>query len=111
MKKGGIRLRKNQLLLETLVYKVLNKYPKTRDDDFELVLKTYSTLCPSILEKNFGSILKEHKEYDLPSFESITRARRKVQAQYNELASQKTLIKRQELEEEYRNYHSGYYEG
>ncbi len=101
-------MRKNQLLLEDLVYEVLTKYPKTRDDDFELVLETYSTLCPSILDMNFRSILKEHKEYGLPSFESITRARRKVQAQFKELASEKTKLKRKRLENEYRNYYSNY---
>lgn len=101
-------MKKNQLLLETLVYEVLTDYPKARDDDFELVLGLYSILCPQLLEINFGSILKEHKEYSLPSFESITRARRKVQAQHKELASQKTLRKRQELCEEYKEYYSQY---
>lgn len=104
-------MKNNQLLLEDLVFEVLNKNIKARDDDFELVLETYGTLCPQLLEMNFKSILKEHKEYGLPSFESITRARRKVQAQHKELSSQKTLKKRQELEKEYRSYYSGYYEG
>ncbi len=106
MSEGGTKVRKNQLYLENIVYEVLNRCPQTRDDDFELVLETYSTLCPSLLEMKFGSILKEHKEYGLPSFESITRARRKLQSNHRELVSEKSRKKRKQLENEYRYYYS-----
>lgn len=98
-------MKKNQIMLETLVHEVLTKYPSTRDDDFILVLETYKELCPPLIKFSFDVILREHKEYCLPSFESITRARRKVQAMYPELESYKTKLKRRSLEMEYRDYY------
>lgn len=95
-----------KLLLEDVVYDVLTKKIKARDDDFELVLRVYETLCPDLLEMKLISILSDHKEYGLPSFESITRARRKIQSQHKELISQKTRQKRMKLEREYRDYYS-----
>lgn len=108
MKKGGTKLKKNQIMIEELVKKILTKNPKTRNDDFELIVEYYYQLCPDILNMKFSYVFLGHKELGLPSFESITRARRKVQAQHKELASQKTLRKRQELCEEYKEYYSQY---
>ncbi len=101
-------MKKSQFMIEDLVYEVLKTNIKAREDDFELVLGLYKILCPPLLEISFGGILKEHKEYELPSFESITRARRKIQSQHQELVSQKTLRKRNQLCEEYKEYYSQY---
>lgn len=95
-----------RILLEDIVYDVLIKKKLARDDDFILVLGVYETLCPNLLDMRLGSILLEHKEYGLPSFESITRARRKIQSQHYELISEKTRQKRKNLEKEYKDYYS-----
>lgn len=103
-------MRKNQLLLENLVYEVLNNNYKARNDDFVLITSVYETLCPDLLKIPFGNLLLDHKDYGLPTFESITRARRKVQAQFEELVSEKTKLKRKQLENEYREFYSNYEE-
>lgn len=85
--------------IEPIVKELLELYPKTRDDDFYLIGSVYYTIAPEIKSKSFLDIIKNHSFYGLPSFESITRARRKVQAENEELVSSKAKIrKREELE-------------
>lgn len=103
-------MKKNQIKVEEIVYQILKSNPKTRDDDFELVAEYYYRLCPDILNMKFSYVFLGHKEFGLPSFESITRARRKIQARHIALASEKTIQKRNQLENEYRNYYSKYEE-
>ena len=67
--------------IEPIVKELLELYPKTRDDDFYLIGSVYFMLAPEIKSKSFLDIIKNHSFYGLPSFESITRARRKVQAE------------------------------
>ena len=99
-------MKKNQIKVEEIVYQILMSNPKTRDDDFELVAEYYYRLCPEVVNMKFSHVFLGHKEIGLPSFESITRARRKIQAQHIALASEKTIQKRNQLENEYRNYYS-----
>lgn len=99
-------MKKNQIKVEALVKEILTKNPKTRDDDFELIAEYYYQLCPDILNMKFSYVFLGHKELGLTSFKSIERARRNVQAMYPELASKKTKIQRNQLEQEYREYYS-----
>lgn len=103
-------MKKNQIMIEDLVKEILIKNPKTRNDDFELIAEYYYQLCPEILNMKFSYVFLGHKELGLPSFESITRARRKVQAKYQELANEKTKQKRKYLENEYREFYAKYEE-
>lgn len=100
-------MKKNQIKVEEMVYQILSSNPKTRDDDFELVAEFYYRLCPEILNMKFNYVFLGHKEFGLPSFESITRARRKIQSQNESLISRKAKEKRIFLEKEYRDYYSG----
>lgn len=85
--------------VESIVKELLEYYPATREDDFYLVGSVYYMIKPEIKTKTFLDIMKNHSFYGLPSFESITRARRKVQAENEELLSSKAKIrKREELE-------------
>ena len=93
-------MKKNQIKVEEIVYQILMSNPKTRDDDFELVAEYYYRLCPEVVNMKFSHVFLGHKEIGLPSFESITRARRKIQAQHIALASEKTIQKRNQLENE-----------
>ncbi len=93
--------------LENIVYTVLLKNKQTRKDDFILVLEVIREYCPSLIEMKIKDIMLEHKELGLPSFESITRARRKVQKEHPELIDKDAKKIRKELQKEYKNYYVG----
>ncbi len=99
-------MRKNQKKIENLVEKILIEVPSTRNDDYELIAEYYSRECPEVLNMNFKYVFLGHKTLALPSFKSIERARRKVQAKFPELVSETTKLKRKKIEEEYRDYYS-----
>lgn len=61
------------------VFDVLQSYPETRGDDKELVLKVYMKYYGVTPLTPFKSVMKNKK---LPSFESIRRARQKIQSYY-----------------------------
>lgn len=93
--------------IEPIVKELLELYPKTRDDDFYLIGSVYFMLAPEIKSKSFLDIIKNHSFYGLPSFESITRARRKVQAENDDLVSNKAKRIREKEEREYFEYYKG----
>lgn len=96
--------------LKDLVEDILLKNPKTRDSDERLYLEMLR-LKGFYLKPN---VFVNYKSYKLPSFSSVSRARRKVQEDERnnkgindwELQSSKTVEKhRRQLEKEYRNYY------
>ncbi len=82
--------------LETIVKKILEEDKESRKDNFVLVANVYSTLGIPI-EKQFNYLMNNHKEYKLPSFESITRVRRKIVEIYPNLNSN---VEEREIEEQ-----------
>lgn len=96
--------------LRKVVGHILLKYPSTRDSDELLYLEILRL-------KNFimsPDTFINYKEYNLPSFSSVSRARRKVQEDERnnkdiddwKLQSTKTVEKqRRRLEEEYREFY------
>lgn len=91
--------------LENVVYTVLSRSKESRKDDFILVLEVIREYCPPLIDMKIKDILMEHKELGLPSFESITRARRKVQKEYPELIDYDTKKRREQLKKEFKNYY------
>lgn len=96
--------------LRDLVKDILLKNPKTRDSDERLYLEMLR-LKGFYLNPN---VFVNYKRFDIPSFSSVSRARRKVQEDERkdkciddwELQSSKTVEKyRRQLEKEYRNYY------
>ena len=89
--------------VEPLVHKVLIDKPLTRADDFLLVLEVYKE---SFIDDamSIGAVLENHELIGLPSFGSITRARRKLQAKYPELRNETSAEIRAKEETEYRAY-------
>lgn len=71
-------------ILET-VEKVLEDNILARDDDFILIADVYDSIRPELVGVPLDYALRNHKAYKLPSFESITRCRRKLQRLYPEL--------------------------
>lgn len=80
---------KNMRKLEGIVKDVLEESKEAREDDFLLIFKVYKAINESVIYKDFRQVMRDHVEFGLPSFESITRARRKVQKEYPELQSSK----------------------
>lgn len=77
--------------VEDTVKEVLNEVPAARDDDFVLLAHVYYKLNPEIVSTPFNIVMLGHKEYGLPYFESVSRARRKLQAEYEELRPSKEV--------------------
>lgn len=88
------------------VFHILSIDAETRDDDFVL----YYVVCRAytdapIWAMSFEEAMLNHKKHRLPSYESITRARRKVQEEHPELRGEKYNA-RKERQEEYREAYS-----
>lgn len=91
--------------LEDIVRYVLETYEDTRKDDFILIYRVYKEINESaVIRELFFQVMMNHKEYNLPHFESVTRCRRKVQNKYPELANKKTKEKRINATADYINY-------
>jgi hypothetical protein len=91
--------------LQNKVLLVLEKYEEIRSDDFKL----YFHVCRSINENvaimdRFSYVMLNHKELGFPSFESVTRYRRKVFELHPNLKPEKVTKFRKEKEEEFREY-------
>lgn len=94
-----------------LVKDILEDHPDTRDDDMKLYAWACYELreetgaeCRLTKETSFVDALYYHKKYGLPSYESISRARRKVQEQIPNLAGNRRAKKKKE--DEYRTYYA-----
>ncbi len=93
--------------LEQEVERLLLNVPETRNNDMIL----YYEYCLSnwVREYDLYKVFKDsgfRKSKGLSVFESVSRARRKIQAEHPELAPTKKVKEyKEELEEEYRNYY------
>ena len=96
---------KNLKTIENKVKMILKKNEDARNDDMVL----YLALCNLCL-KDAGAIplaeiMTQHKSLGLPSFESVSRTRRKLQARYPELAGSRPVQKMKATgEKAYRRY-------
>lgn len=90
--------------IEPLVKSILEEDKEARKDDFLLIASVYNRLS-NIKGLSFNLVMLGHKELGLPSLETITRARRKLQAEYEYLrADEETEILRTNEETEFRRY-------
>jgi hypothetical protein len=88
-----------------LVKDILVKNKKARDSDIVLYLKVMERLNPPTLTMPFGMVLRNLKELGLPCYDTVSRARRKIQSDNPDLqGSERVQDRRAELEEEYRKY-------
>ena len=100
----------NPKTIEDKVLFILKECPQTRNDDMELYLFVCD-LCfqkygnTPISELPFAVVMKCYKELGLPHFESVRRARAKIQASNQELAASPDCKKgRKQLEGLYARY-------
>lgn len=88
-----------------LVKHILETVPETRNSDQLLYYRVCEELNSNALSGFFGEVILNLKDYKLPPFESVRRARQKVQAAYPELdAKPKIKEIRSEHEKKYRSY-------
>ena len=91
--------------VEDIVYQVLKEVPEARKDDFVSVAEVYNRIQPLIFNVPFNQVMLAHKELGLPYFESISRARRRLQNIFEELRpSQEVQEARDEEQLVYREY-------
>ena len=92
---------RNLKTIEKKVRAVLEKNEDARNDDMVL----YLALCNACLKDAGAEIMTQHKYLGLPSFESVSRTRRKLHARYPELAGSRPVQKmRATGEKAYRRY-------
>jgi hypothetical protein len=89
--------------LEDIVLETLQKSVPSREDDFVLINEVYKRLGIYTDLLNFDYLTKHHIELDLPSYESITRARRKIVEARPDLKSAAEIRKAEE--KAYRDYY------
>lgn len=83
---------------------ILTKYPSSRDDDY-LLYSIYLHMKGLVKpEERFFDVFPKAKERKLPSYEGVTRSRRKVQEKEPSLRG-KNYEKRHKEEEEYHDYY------
>lgn len=95
-----------QKQVEKTVKTILTEYPQTRNSDHWLYFRY---VCRAVRPNGmtFAAIFVYYKRYGLPSFESVGRARRRVQQKCPELRGDKgTQTARETLEKEYHDYYS-----
>lgn len=95
--------------VEDRVITILRKNKDARNDD----MKLYVMVCGSYLnnkdndisEMPFGFVMASYKELNLPHFESVRRARQKIQSAHPELACSEEVKKaRRRCEYMYAHY-------
>jgi hypothetical protein len=89
--------------LEDIVLRALEKVKLARQDDFIL----YGIVLQSLgvnLNRPIKDLFLYHKEMRAPSFESVTRCRRKIQETRQDLIDCSTAKIRKDEEEEFRAY-------
>ena len=86
------------------VKNILTQYPVAQDDDMKLyAIFLYSNKCVD-REERFYDVLTSAKKRKLPSYEGVTRARRKVQENEPSLRGKRYAARKKE-EEEYKEFY------
>lgn len=76
---------KNIKKTSDIVKEILERNPETRNSDDELYFQVCKKINPEAMSKPFYMVVLHRKEHSLPPFESVRRARQKLQASYPEL--------------------------
>lgn len=88
--------------IEPLVYDALTNEPETRGDNFKLYVAVLDHFINTGM--SLASVFNHHVELGIPSLESITRVRRKLQEKHPELRSDAAEKVRKEEEKEFIEY-------
>lgn len=95
----------NLKTIEQKVRAVLEQDADARNDDMTLYVRLCDTYVKGISQQRFDTVLLQYKLFGLPNFESVSRIRRKLQAEQPELlGSTRTQQTREKQEQIYRKY-------
>jgi hypothetical protein len=89
--------------LETIVLSALEENEKARADDFILYGSVLKRLNIN-LNESIANVLANHITLKLPSFESVSRCRRKILETRVDLQSDKTKLTREDEQKKYKEY-------
>lgn len=92
--------------IESLVKQILEEDTLAREDDCYLILQVVTKMYPKEACKTFEQVMRRAKHNGI-SFESVTRARRKVQKKYPELKNEIVADLRNEEQNEYKQFARG----
>lgn len=96
---------KNLKTIESKVRAILEKDEEARNDDMILYLKFCNACLKGTGAMPFAEVMAQYKYLGLPSFESVGRTRRKLQAKYPELTGNARVRRlRATGEKAYRQY-------
>lgn len=74
--------KKDILSTQDIVQRVLKEHPQTRNSDQLLYLKVVEKINPSALHQPFWIAMTTMKELGIPPFETVRRARQKLQREF-----------------------------
>lgn len=86
--------------VEKMVEEILRNEPLARVDDCFLILRVIQKMYPDFTGRTFAYVMMNGKRRGI-NFESITRARRKVQEKHPELVDEETEKQREAEQIEY----------
>lgn len=93
---------KNDIMAQ--VEKIMREHSEARDDDFKL----YGWACKEsdarVMSLSFSQVLWNASKLNIPSYESVTRARRKLQELHPELRGKKYQARQSKQSEYISNY-------
>ena len=89
--------------LDKIVEEILREDKLAREDDNYLIFKVVQRINPELAGSAFVNVMFNAKSKGI-SFESITRARRKVQQKHPELVNKEVEERRQAEQIEYMDY-------
>lgn len=93
---------------QNIVKEILETNKMARNSDAALYIKVCERINPAVLSKPFWTVLLSLKEYNLPSIETVGRARRKLQEMFPELSGDVDVEAQRLLNEEvFREYARG----
>jgi hypothetical protein len=90
--------------ISKIVLKILQEDELARKDDMHLFLRVHETLIPNVCNYNTKVVLDLIRKKKLPSWESMSRARRKVQEKHPELRDEIVSNFRYAEEEKYKEF-------
>ena len=91
--------------IEDKVRAILKKDEEARNDDMVLYLKVCNSYFKDAGAMPFAEVMSQYRYLGLPSFESVGRTRRKLQAEHPELLGSVRIQKlRAKQEQNYRRY-------
>ena len=83
-----------------IVKQLLINDPKTRNSDNHLYCCVVKTICPDALYKPFWEVMEHKDQFGIPCFETVRRARQKIQAEHSELKASVVVESLRSINEE-----------